>query len=113
MDSRPADTTPTDAPAPVRTRVSDLLGIDYPIVQAPMGWIARSQLASAVSRAGGGLPGKGFFDLARELGCGPRPGETDRAFHDRQIAQLARGPGAGPDTKPDTKPGTEPGKGNP
>jgi enoyl-[acyl-carrier protein] reductase II len=40
-------------PAPIRTRVSDLLGVDYPIVQAPMGWIARSQLASAVSRAGG------------------------------------------------------------
>lgn len=30
-----------------------MLGVDYPIVQAPMGWIARSQLASAVSRAGG------------------------------------------------------------
>jgi len=30
-----------------------MLGIDYPIVQAPMGWIARSQLASAVSNAGG------------------------------------------------------------
>ncbi len=29
-----------------------MLGIDYPIVQAPMGWIARSQLASAVSNAG-------------------------------------------------------------
>ena len=28
-------------------------GVRYPIVQAPMGWIARSQLASAVSRAGG------------------------------------------------------------
>jgi enoyl-[acyl-carrier protein] reductase II len=39
-------------PAPVRTRVSELLGIDYPIVQAPMGWIARSQLASAVCNAG-------------------------------------------------------------
>ena len=39
-------------PVPLRTRVSDLLGIDYPIVQAPMGWIARSQLASAVSNAG-------------------------------------------------------------
>jgi enoyl-[acyl-carrier protein] reductase II len=39
-------------PAPVRTRVSELLGIDYPIVQAPMGWIARSQLASAVCAAG-------------------------------------------------------------
>lgn len=30
-----------------------MLGIDVPIVQAPMGWIARSQLASAVSNAGG------------------------------------------------------------
>ena len=35
------------------TRVSELLGIEYPIIQAPMGWIARSQLASAVSNAGG------------------------------------------------------------
>jgi enoyl-[acyl-carrier protein] reductase II len=40
-------------PAPLRTRVSELLGVDYPIVQAPMGWIARAQLASAVSNAGG------------------------------------------------------------
>ncbi|MEY2966160.1 MAG: hypothetical protein RLY50_210 [Actinomycetota bacterium] len=30
-----------------------MLGVDYPIVQAPMGWIARSQLAAAVSNAGG------------------------------------------------------------
>jgi enoyl-[acyl-carrier protein] reductase II len=30
-----------------------MLGVDYPIIQAPMGWIARSQLASAVSNAGG------------------------------------------------------------
>ena len=37
----------------IRTRVSELLGVRYPIVQAPMGWIARSQLASAVSNAGG------------------------------------------------------------
>jgi enoyl-[acyl-carrier protein] reductase II len=40
-------------PAPVRTRISEMLGIDYPIIQAPMGWIARAQLASAVSNAGG------------------------------------------------------------
>ncbi len=33
-------------------RVTALLGVDIPIVQAPMGWIARSQLASAVSNAG-------------------------------------------------------------
>jgi len=34
-------------------RVTEILGVKYPIVQAPMGWIARSQLASAVSNAGG------------------------------------------------------------
>ncbi len=35
-----------------RNRVTELLGVEIPIVQAPMGWIARSQLASAVSNAG-------------------------------------------------------------
>ncbi|SUZ97470.1 uncharacterized protein METZ01_LOCUS50324, partial [marine metagenome] len=34
-------------------RVTEILGIELPIVQAPMGWIARSQLASAVSNSGG------------------------------------------------------------
>ncbi len=37
----------------MQTRVTEMLGIDIPIVQAPMGWIARSALASAVSIAGG------------------------------------------------------------
>ncbi len=37
----------------MQTRITELLGIEIPIVQAPMGWIARSQLASAVSNAGG------------------------------------------------------------
>ena len=32
-------------------RVTDLLGVDIPIVQAPMGYIARSPLAAAVSAA--------------------------------------------------------------
>lgn len=40
-------------PAPVKSRIATMLGVDYPIIQAPMGWIARSQLASAVSNAGG------------------------------------------------------------
>ncbi len=39
--------------APVRNRITALTGTDYPIVQAPMGWIARAQLASAVSNSGG------------------------------------------------------------
>jgi enoyl-[acyl-carrier protein] reductase II len=39
-------------PTRVTNRLTTLLGVDYPIVQAPMGWIARSPLASAVSNAG-------------------------------------------------------------
>lgn len=38
---------------PFRNRVTELLGVELPIVQAPMGWIARARLASAVSNAGG------------------------------------------------------------
>lgn len=34
-------------------RITEMLGVEIPLVQAPMGWIARSQLASAVSNAGG------------------------------------------------------------
>ena len=36
----------------MKNRVTAMLGIEIPIVQAPMGWIARSTLASAVSNAG-------------------------------------------------------------
>jgi enoyl-[acyl-carrier protein] reductase II len=36
-----------------KNRVTEMLGIEIPVVQAPMGWIARAQLASAVSNAGG------------------------------------------------------------
>jgi enoyl-[acyl-carrier protein] reductase II len=36
-----------------KNRVTEMLGVEIPVVQAPMGWIARSQLASAVSNAGG------------------------------------------------------------
>ncbi len=37
----------------IENRISRMLGVEYPIIQAPMGWIARAQLASAVSNAGG------------------------------------------------------------
>ncbi len=40
-------------PTPPTNRVLAHTGARYPIIQAPMGWIARTQLASAVSRAGG------------------------------------------------------------
>ena len=41
------------SPAAIDNRITRLTGAQYPIVQAPMGWIARAQLASAVSNAGG------------------------------------------------------------
>ena len=37
----------------MQNRITQMLGVQYPIVQAPMGWIARAPLASAVSNAGG------------------------------------------------------------
>ena len=37
----------------INNRVTAMTGTDFPIIQAPMGWIARAQLASAVSNAGG------------------------------------------------------------
>ena len=37
---------------PFDNRITRLLGVELPIVQAPMGWIARAPLASAVSNAG-------------------------------------------------------------
>ena len=50
-------------------RLTELLGVEIPLVQAPMGWIARSQLASAVSNAGGlGIieTSSGELDVIRE-----------------------------------------------
>ena len=37
----------------IRTQLCDLLGIDHPILNAPMGGTATAQLAAAVSQAGG------------------------------------------------------------
>jgi enoyl-[acyl-carrier protein] reductase II len=54
---------------PFKNRITELLGIEIPVVQAPMGWIARSQLASAVSNAGGlGIieTSSGELDAVRE-----------------------------------------------
>jgi enoyl-[acyl-carrier protein] reductase II len=46
-------TSERPAPPPLRTRITEILGVDYPVIQAPMGFIARAKLASAVSNAGG------------------------------------------------------------
>jgi len=36
-----------------KTRICDLLGVEYPIIQGGMTWIANAELAAAVSNAGG------------------------------------------------------------
>lgn len=44
----------------IRTKICDLLGIDYPIFQGGMAWVATAELAAAVSNAGGlGIIGSG------------------------------------------------------
>jgi len=37
----------------VKTRITELLGIKYPIIQGGMQWLSRAELAAAVSNAGG------------------------------------------------------------
>lgn len=37
----------------VKTRITQLLGIEYPVIQGGMAWVAEYHLASAVSNAGG------------------------------------------------------------
>ncbi len=37
----------------IKTRLCELLGIEYPIIQAPMDWITCAELVAAVSGAGG------------------------------------------------------------
>jgi len=44
----------------MKTRITELLGIKYPIIQGGMAWVAEHSLASAVSEAGGlGIIGAG------------------------------------------------------
>lgn len=53
----------------IRTRVTDLLGIEHPVLQGGMAWTATAELAAAVSNAGGlGVIGAGHMptDLLRE-----------------------------------------------
>lgn len=53
----------------MKTRITELLGIEYPIIQGGMAWVAEYHLAAAVSNAGGlGLIGAGGApaDFVRE-----------------------------------------------
>ena len=72
-----------------------LLGVELPIVQAPMGWIARAQLASAVSRAGGlGIIETSSGELDAVRGEIRRMRElTDRPFGVNIAQAFVRDPG--------------------
>ena len=37
----------------MKTRITEMLGIEYPIIQGGMAWVAEHNLAAAVSEAGG------------------------------------------------------------
>ena len=37
----------------MKTRITELLGCEYPLIQGGMAWIADAKLAAAVSNAGG------------------------------------------------------------
>ena len=46
----------------IRTRLTDLLGVEHPIIQGGMAWTATAELAAAVSNAGGfGIIGAGHM----------------------------------------------------
>jgi enoyl-[acyl-carrier protein] reductase II len=68
--------------APFRNRITELFGIQYPIIQAGMIWASGWKLASAVTRAGGlGIIGSGsmYPDVLREHICRCRD-ESNGAF---------------------------------
>lgn len=56
----------------MKTRITEMLGIEHPIIQGGMMWVGRAELASAVSNAGGlgiltGLTQPTPEDLAKEI----------------------------------------------
>ena len=70
------------APAPLSTRLTELLGIRYPIVQTGMGWVASAKLVSATANAGGlGIIASATMDL-RQLAeaIAETRRRTDRPF---------------------------------
>src|SRR5437867_9877874 len=59
---------------PMKTRVTELIGTRYPIIQGGMQWVGRAELASAVSNAGG----LGILTALTQ----PTPRRSPRRSHD-------------------------------
>jgi len=66
----------------LRTRLTELLGIEHPIIQGGMAWTATAELAAAVSNAGGiGIIGAGHMPTGNLRGEIRRAKElTDKPF---------------------------------
>ena len=61
-----------------KTRITEMFGIQYPVIQAPMNWITGANLAAAVSNAGG-------------LGTlGPNAGQTTPTYDPKEVAERLR-----------------------
>ena len=68
----------------MKTKVTELLGIEYPVIQGGMAWVGTHELASAVSNAGGlgiigagGAPASWVLEQIRSA-----KSETDKPFGD-------------------------------
>jgi nitronate monooxygenase len=96
-----------ESPMLLRTRLTERLGIEHPVISAPMGFFAGGRLAAAVSDAGGlGMIGGGYGDpdwLEQEfaaagnarIGCGfitwalaQRPALLDQALTKQPAALM-------------------------
>ena len=52
----------------LKTRITEMFGIEYPLIQGAMLWLARAELAAAVSNAGGlGIISSATFPTVKEL----------------------------------------------
>ena len=76
----------------MKTEITELLGIEYPIIQGGMAWVADYHLAAAVSNAGGlGIIGSGGADaedavhiifMEELIAVDPHGGHAHAAGHD-------------------------------
>ena len=52
----------------IETKITEMLGIKYPIIQGGMQWLSRAELAASVSNAGGlGIITSANYDSGQEL----------------------------------------------
>ena len=72
----------------MKTEVTELLGIEYPIIQGGMAWVAEYHLAAAVSAAGGlGPVSYTHLDVYKRQGITDHHGKHDQ----QQRSQTAKG----------------------